>query len=158
MHACAKGNKNVAEKLLAAGETTDTYHRGGQTPLGIATARQHLPVVELLLDHGANAHTSGAGGRSPFLLAVNGNQRSLVQAMVRRGALQRATPDEYNAYMQKYKPGDAGRPRSGFQGSSFGAVPDHIKSVLDSAASSVPQTINPLDSVIDAGFLLGHTF
>jgi ankyrin repeat protein len=70
----AAGDSAAAALLIQAGIFPDLSMRNGMTPLMIASAKGHVPVVRLLVAHGANVNARQPNGASVLDIALLGEQ------------------------------------------------------------------------------------
>ncbi len=70
----AAGDSATAALLIQAGIFPDLSMRNGMTPLMIAAAKGHVPVVKLLIAHGANVNARQPNGASVLDIALLGEQ------------------------------------------------------------------------------------
>jgi len=80
-HAAMRGNLEVVEALLKAGNNPDEPLRErdfntGYTPLMWAVNRRHLPIVRRLLMAGANVDAVAEDGSTPVMMTANASPES----------------------------------------------------------------------------------
>jgi ankyrin repeat protein len=66
----------------------------GRTPLDVAAAAGHAPIVDALLDAGADAEAKDGAGRTPLLLAAINGRRDAAAALLKKGADPDAADEE----------------------------------------------------------------
>jgi ankyrin repeat protein len=81
----------VVQLLLGRGADVNKPDGGHNTPLHLASLRQHLKSVQVLLNHGANVNAEDLGGWTPLDRALDGRFLSgdglgVVQLLVEHGA------------------------------------------------------------------------
>jgi ankyrin repeat protein len=69
-YACAKGQLEIAQYLLANGATVDSFSPGNTTPLMMAVQSGNEILVKLLLDKGADLQLRNSQGLSAIDIAV----------------------------------------------------------------------------------------
>ena len=69
-YACAKGQLEVAQYLLANGAVVDSLSPGDTTPLMMAVQSGNEPLIKLLLDKGADLQIRNSVGLSAIDIAV----------------------------------------------------------------------------------------
>ncbi|ETS76497.1 hypothetical protein PFICI_11884 [Pestalotiopsis fici W106-1] len=76
----------LVESLLARGARVDFRHDlSWDTPLTIATKREHHSTVEVLLDQGADHDHQNADGKTPWYYALTGGKPFMVGAFLKAG-------------------------------------------------------------------------
>lgn len=86
--ACAAGELDRVEQLIAAGETVNAYSHDGWTPLHLAAFFGRAKVTELLLAHAADvaARSHNTNGNTPLHAALAANQTMTAALLIGRGA------------------------------------------------------------------------
>lgn len=86
LKAARRGNLNLIESAIAAGENVDSRDEDGHTPLMLACENGSLPAVQLLLQHGASVNARAERGESPLTLAVGCRHGEIACLLLERGA------------------------------------------------------------------------
>jgi len=73
--AAVKGQKEIAEMLLAKGAKLGLRNRYGDTPMYLAVAFRHKDIVELLLSKGTSVDERWREGTTPLFIAVDRNEK-----------------------------------------------------------------------------------
>jgi ankyrin repeat protein len=86
--ACAAGEVERVERLLAGGAAVNAYSTDGWTPLHLAAFFGHGAIVELLLAHGAEvgARSRNANANTPLHAALAGNHKIAAGLLIGHGA------------------------------------------------------------------------
>jgi uncharacterized protein len=86
--ACAAGEFDRVERLVASGEGVNTFSDDGWTPLHLAAFFGHSKIAELLLGHGADvaALSRNPNGNTPLHAALAGNQKMVIGLLIGGGA------------------------------------------------------------------------
>jgi ankyrin repeat protein len=86
--ACAAGEFDHVERLIAGGAAHNTYSDDGWTPLHLAAFFGHLPILELLLARGADvrAKSRNANGNTPLHAALAANHNMAAGLLIGSGA------------------------------------------------------------------------
>lgn len=84
--AAFKGNKDLVDRLIAAGADVNKRNSAGKAPLHRAVAANHLVVVKSLLDNGANVNTQDSLGYTPCHYAAFFGLRECTEYLVQSGA------------------------------------------------------------------------
>jgi ankyrin repeat protein len=86
--ACAAGEFDRVERLLASGAAANTLSDDGWTPLHLAAFFGHAKIVELLLSHGADvaARSRNSNGNTPLHAALAANHKMVAGILIGRGA------------------------------------------------------------------------
>src|SRR3989442_12803832 len=86
--ACAAGEVERVERLLAEGAAIDAYNRDGRTPLPLAAFFGHPKIAELLIGRGADAaaRSKNANGNTPLHAALAGNHKFVAGLLQGAGA------------------------------------------------------------------------
>ncbi|ORY11348.1 ankyrin repeat-containing domain protein, partial [Clohesyomyces aquaticus] len=64
--ACAKGNLDIVERLVALKAVVDMCDVNGETPLHVASAHNQEEVIQKLIEHGCPVNTSSNDGSKPL--------------------------------------------------------------------------------------------
>ncbi|XP_056000947.1 serine/threonine-protein phosphatase 6 regulatory ankyrin repeat subunit A-like isoform X2 [Ostrea edulis] len=83
---CEMGNPNLARQLLERGENPNFRNDMLQTPLHLASERNHLRVVEQLLLHGAEVNAIDKNRETPLITASRRGNWKIVSAILKYGA------------------------------------------------------------------------
>jgi ankyrin repeat protein len=86
--ACAAGELDRAERLIASGAAVNAFSHDGWTPLHLAAFFGHVALAELLVAHAADvtARSRNANGNTPLHAALAGNRRMVAGLLVGAGA------------------------------------------------------------------------
>jgi uncharacterized protein len=86
--ACAAGELDRVEQLIAAGEAVNAYSHDGWTPLHLAAFFGRAKVTELLLAHAADvaARSHNPNGNTPLHAALAAKQTMTAGLLIGRGA------------------------------------------------------------------------
>jgi hypothetical protein len=84
--AAGRGQRDVAELLLACGAEPSAKALEDRTPLHFAAFKGHKDIVELLVANGANVSAMTRSGESPLYVAGLGGHREVAELLHRRGA------------------------------------------------------------------------
>lgn len=86
--ACAAGEVDRVEQLLASGPDVNAYSHDGWTPLHLAAFFGRGRISELLLAHGADARalSRNANGNTPLHAALAGNHQMVAGLLIGSGA------------------------------------------------------------------------
>ena len=84
---CTRGDRAAVVRLLDAGGEVDVATRHGVTPLALASAAGHGPLVEALLAAGADANRPSPEGETPLMAAARTGAVDSVEALLRHGAV-----------------------------------------------------------------------
>ena len=82
--AAATSQRDVAERLLAAGADPNARQHGGYVPLHSAAQNGDDALTELLLGHGADPTLETDDGRSAAVIARTAGHDELAQRLERR--------------------------------------------------------------------------
>jgi ankyrin repeat protein len=80
------GDRETAQRLLAAGADVNAANRYGVLPLHLAIAAGDAPMTRLLLDEGADVGAPDRAGEPPLLLAAHTGEPAVTQALLEHGA------------------------------------------------------------------------
>ena len=86
--ACAAGEVDRVERLLASNPVVNVFSHDGWTPLHLAAFFGHARIAELLLAHGAEARvlSRNANGNTPLHAALAGNHQMVAGLLIGSGA------------------------------------------------------------------------
>jgi uncharacterized protein len=86
--ACAAGEVERVERLLASGESANAHSADGWTPLHLAAYFGHVRIVEVLLTHNAVVATRSTNpiGNTPLHAALAGNHTFVAGLLIGAGA------------------------------------------------------------------------
>jgi uncharacterized protein len=86
--ACAAGEFDRVEQLIASGTAVNAFSDDGWTPLHLAAFFGHPKVAELLLAHAADvaARSRNANGNTPLHAALAANQKMVAGLLIGTGA------------------------------------------------------------------------
>jgi ankyrin repeat protein len=86
--ACAAGEFDRAERLVAEGSAVNAYSDDGWTPLHLASFFGHTKIAEFLLGHAADAaaRSRNANGNMPLHAALAGNHKMVAGLLIGAGA------------------------------------------------------------------------
>ena len=86
--ACAAGEFDRAERLVAEGSAVGAYSDDGWTPLHLASFFGHAKIVEFLIGHAADtaARSRNANGNTPLHAALAGNHKMVAGVLLGAGA------------------------------------------------------------------------
>ncbi|KAJ8045832.1 Ankyrin repeat and EF-hand domain-containing protein 1 [Holothuria leucospilota] len=85
MVACAKGNTEVVEFLLASGADITIIDNFRWTPLHHACLSGQLDLVQLLLRYGADINAQSLNGATPLMRAIQTSSPEIVQYLIEKG-------------------------------------------------------------------------
>lgn len=108
--AAAKGELEIAERLLDLGADVDAPSTSGSTALALASTKGHFELVRLLVSRGASVNAK-AGGGTPLMSAAMRRQADLMQLLLTSGADVNARTDQGGtalAFVFKVDTGPAG--------------------------------------------------
>jgi uncharacterized protein len=80
------GDRDLAERLIAAGADVNAANRFGVTPLQLAIAAGDAELTRALLDAGADAAKPDSAGEPPLLLAAHVGEPEVARALLEHGA------------------------------------------------------------------------
>jgi hypothetical protein len=87
MHEAAfKGDTNLVETLIKAGEDVNAKDSEGNTPLHKAVSGDHVKIVELLIKGGANVNSKNTAGEKPFKIAIDKKYKDVWEMLYAAGA------------------------------------------------------------------------
>jgi ankyrin repeat protein len=86
--ACAAGEVECVERLIASGDPVNGYSADGWTPLHLAAYFGHAKIAEVLLAHdaGVAARSRNANGNTPLHAALAGNYTFVAGLLIGAGA------------------------------------------------------------------------
>jgi len=84
--AAFKGNRELVERLIAAGAGVNRQNGAGKAPLHRAVSANHLLVVRTLLDNGAQVNLQDSLGYTPCHYAAFFGLRECTETLVEHGA------------------------------------------------------------------------
>ena len=86
--ACAAGEFDRAERLVAEGAAVNAYSDDGWTPLHLASFFGHAKIAEFLLAHAADvaARSKNTNGNTPLHAALAGNHKMVAGLLIGAGA------------------------------------------------------------------------
>lgn len=90
--AAYNGDLLTLRELVASGAPIDLPDFDGRTPLHVAAAEGHVPIVKYLLDKGAYPGCVDRWGRSPLMEAMSENQKTIVSMLETALAASNAPP------------------------------------------------------------------
>lgn len=96
--AAAKGQKDMAELLLAKGAEVNAKDNDGYTALILAAREGNTDVAKLLLANKADVNTKADNGETPLIAAARKDHKDIVELLLAKGAgvndvgLSRLTP------------------------------------------------------------------
>ncbi|XP_055308114.1 integrin-linked protein kinase-like [Sitodiplosis mosellana] len=80
------GRKTVVDFLIMNGANVNSEDRIHQTPLHLATEKNHMEVVELLIAKKARVNSVDIHGRTPLHYAAKNGNLQIVKILVNNGA------------------------------------------------------------------------
>ncbi len=81
-----RGERELAERLLAAGADVNAANRYGVTPLHLAIEQGDVPLTRRLLEAGADAARPNRAGETPLMLAAHAGEAEIARALLEHGA------------------------------------------------------------------------
>ena len=85
-YAARRGTYRWAKDSIKAGADVNTRNQDGQTPLIVATLREHIPIMEILVDKGADLNCWDANYETALHYAVRRSSRDTMEVLIEAGA------------------------------------------------------------------------